>query len=727
MFERRLRIMLILLGGIGIVLLGRLVQLQVVHADFYRRAAERALLLKPTSLPFVRGSIRDRTGEVLVCDEPSWELAVDYGILALDFDESRSTLQREIKRWRRIRRLPIGDEQELEAAFRAEVERMWTDVAVLLAFAANSVTRTQLEERARDVFDRVQTVRRAVAERRGFDAPVAEEAQPHAIAEGLTADQQIAARERLAGCPWLHVRPTSARRFAEDVEPFAHVLGRLGRVDRATVENDPERDDPFVAYQADDTVGISGVEFAAERALRGRRGRLTLDRDGGIVEQIDAEHGQDVRLTIHAPLQRRMFALLAEAVEQHPDCSGGAIVVLDIPTREALALVSYPSYDPNRFAELYPILRDDTDRLPLLFRAVATRYPPGSTIKPLVCLAGLMNSRITLDSREDCNGYLSAEHRDSWRCWEVKGTTQRMAHGSIDVVQALTGSCNIFMYRLGERLGVDRLCAAFDMVGIGRGCGIGLREDEAGINPTPSWLHAHKNAPVTPGTARNFAIGQGELAMTPVQVANLMATYATGRYRPVTLLPASQAKPQWKLPVTPEQLLAIRRGIYGVVNEPEGTAYKYARFENDRFALCGKTGSATARPWPTAYRVGYVGEDGKASTAFVPEASREQAVARFRREHPQARFDPDDVVIARRWPPHPPSEGENFSHAWFAGFLQPLDTSGAPDWATEPPFAFAVLMEFGGSGGATSGPLAVRIARELLEVVGHEGSVSEGT
>jgi cell division protein FtsI/penicillin-binding protein 2 len=292
-----------------------------------------------------------------------------------------------------------------------------------------------------------------------------------------------------------------------------------------------------------------------------------------------------------------------------------------------------------------------------------------------------------------------------------------MAHGSIDVVEALTGSCNIFMYRLGERLGVDRLCNVFDMVGIGRGSGIGLREDEAGINPTPGWLHANKNAAVTAGTARNFAIGQGELAMTPVQVANLIATYATGRYRPASLLRTAQKAPEWKLPASADHLLAIRRGIYGVVNNPEGTAHKYARFEHERFALCGKTGSATAHPWPTAFRVNYVDESGNAATAFVPEAAKDQAIARFRREHPAPRFDADDVAVARRWPPHSPGEGENFSHAWFAGFLQPLDGHGAPDWSREPQFAFAVLVEFGGSGGQTSGPLAVRVANELLRTL----------
>jgi penicillin-binding protein 2 len=127
-----------------------------------------------------------------------------------------------------------------------------------------------------------------------------------------------------------------------------------------------------------------------------------------------------------------------------------------------------------------------------------------------------------------------------------------------------------------------------------------LREEAAGINPTPSWLMDHKNVRATGGIARLYAIGQGEVSMTPVQVANLMATYASGRFRPLTLIRRSEDTPEWTLPIAPAHWGAIRRGIFGVVNDPNGTAYKHAHFEHPHWVLCGKTGSATAHPWPTA-------------------------------------------------------------------------------------------------------------------------------
>jgi len=728
MFERRLRAFLFMGGCALIVLLTRLSQLQIVQGDYYRRRAEEAVVAPPTQLPFVRGSIRDRAGEVLVNDEPAWDLTVDFGAIAAEFDSTGAALAREARRWKRARRyVQATTDMQVEAALSEELREMWSALELFAASTSSQRTQT-VHDRAREVYEHVLQVRTGVAERRGFDAPIAEESKTHGVLTELDAVQQIAARERFGRFPWIHVDPSSVRRFAPDTKSFAHVLGRMGSVDREAVENDPNVDDPFTAYQSNETLGISGVEAGAEQTLRGRRGQIVRDRDGTVIDDISAENGRDVFLTIYAPLQRRLYDLLGETVERLSDSNGGAIVVLDVATREVLALVSYPSYDPNRFQELYTKLRDDTESLPLLFRAATTRYSPGSTIKPLVCLAGLFNGVITTDSREECRGYLLPDHPDRWRCWEIHGTNARMAHGLINVEQALTGSCNVFMYRLGEKLGVDRLCSAFEMAGVGRKSGLGLREDEEGINPTPSWLMRNKNLSVTPGTARLFAIGQGELSLTPVQVANLMATYANGRHRPVTLIQGGEPSPQWTLPGTGEQWAAIRRGIYGVVNDPQGTAYKYAHFVNERYALCGKTGSATATPWPTAYRVPYIDEYRNQREAIIRKGAKAPAIERFRKEHPLAIFDPGSVEVARRWPPNPPEEGGRHAHAWFAGFLQPIDAAGRPNWSRTPRVAFAVLVEFGGSGGRTSGPLAKEIAAELLEVLGPDldvGSVAE--
>ncbi|MCH8150642.1 MAG: hypothetical protein IH987_22165 [Planctomycetes bacterium] len=601
---------------------------------------------------------------------------------------------------------------------------MWMDMAAFTRSAQSDadVDVAGLQRRAREIYDRVMRIHKIVSIRRGFPTTVKEENIAHALVTDLNTQEQIAAREIFARYPWAHVEPSSRRQVMSGGAPFAHVLGRLGRVDAQVVASDPNVDDPFGRYLGSESVGVSGVEFSAEGLLRGRRGQITKERDGSLIELIEPQHGQDIYLAISSDLQRRLYLLLGDTVRQTPASSGGAIVVLDVSTRETLAMVSYPSYDPNRFDERYAVLRDDTQSLPLRFRAVSNQYAPGSTIKPLVCLAGLMSGRIDLDTRVNCSGYLNPEHRTAWRCWEIHGTGMRMAHGPVGVVDALTGSCNVFMYHLGDTLGVDRLCNAFHMAGIGRekGTGLGLREEAWGINPTPSWLATHRNTSVFPAHARNFAIGQGELLVTPVQLANLMATYASGRYRPLTLVGGGRKTPEWRLPVTDEQWRAIRQGIYGVVNDPGGTAHKYAHFEHDRYVLCGKTGSATAHPWPTAYDIPYEDEYGEHWIATIPAGASKPAIERFERQEPRATFDPSAVTVARRWPPEPPVDGGNHSHAWFGGYLQQVDGRGDPDWSQEPRIAFAVLVEFGGSGGRTTGPLAKQVARAVIEVFGDQ-------
>ena len=717
MFERRLRILLGVFAAAVFVIVARLAELQIVHADYYRRRAAETLLQQPQSLPFVRGAITDRTGEVLVADEPCWNLTIDYDAIVADATVDEGAMSRVWRSWRDAH--PSTEVAVADAALRAIFDAMWSDVA-RIGSAAGAISADALRERGRSIHDRIHRIRATVAARRGFDAPVAEENETQTVLARIDADQQIAARESLAAYPWLHVERSAERRFAPDAEPFAHVLGRTGRVTAADLADDPNADDPFARYRAEETRGRSGVEWTAEHRLRGRRGRVVRDRAGHILpdESFAAQDGEDVALTIHAPLQRRLYRQLRDAVESVPASSGGAIVVLDVATREALALVSYPSFNPNRFDEMYDRLRDNTVRLPLRFRAVSSRYPPGSTVKPLVCLAGLMSGRTTPEHREECTGYLFPDQRDRWRCWEIHGTNQRKAHGAVNVVEALTGSCNIYMYRLGERLTVDGLCSAFDMVGVGRGSGMGLREENLGINPTPSWLMVHKNIRATAGTARLFAIGQGELSMTPVQIANLIATYADGDYGEVSLVRSDAPSPRWSIPANPGHWRAIREGMFRVVNDIDGTAHQAAYFRNDRYALVGKTGSATAHPWPTSYRIPHTDRVGQKSIAELPGGAKGPVLDRFERDVPFATFDPDEVEVADRWPVSPPESGEHHSHAWFGGYLQAIHANGRPDWSRRPRIAFAVLVEFGGSGGRTSGPLAQRVAGEILETLG---------
>ncbi|MFQ5413256.1 MAG: penicillin-binding transpeptidase domain-containing protein [Phycisphaerae bacterium] len=727
MFETRLRVCLSLLGLAALAVVARLAQLQIVRGEAYRERVAALLVEKPQSLPFVRGRILDRVGDPLVSDEPSWDLCVDYAVIAHEPRHIRLA----VHRWKRDQRYPgARSEDAIERAYRAEMEAVWRRIEDF-THAPNAGAQERFID-PEGIYARVRAVHAAVAAHGGFERSVREEHEAHAVVTGLTRARQIVARQRFADCPWVSVRPSSIRRFAADTEAFVHVLGRLGRVTAKHIEHDADAWDPFGKYLPDEHAGISGVERAAEQALRGRRGRIKKDRNGAVLDVIQPENGADVTLTIDGRLQRRLYRLMGATLaeireERRTDYPrAGAIVVLDIGTREVLALVSYPGFDPASLNEHYADLRDDTEAQPLRFRAVAHAFAPGSIVKPLVCLAGLVNGAITLETRETCAGYLHADTRSGPRCWLVAGTGRRMAHGPVNVVEAIRGSCNIFMYRTGERVGVDRLCSTFRMAGLGRSTGIGLAEEVVGMNRNTAWRLENLGLPTTPGVAWNYAIGQGDLQMTPLQVANLVAVYATGRFRPVTLLRGGPPAPEWILPGTPAQWRAIRRGVYEVVNHPGGTAYRYAHLSDPQYpyALCGKTGTATTQPWPTSYNITYRDDAGVEKTVVIRAGAQAVAVARFRAEHPSVPGE-IQVRLATRWPP-PLSGNDRHAHAWFGGFLQPLAADGSPDWSQPAPVAISVLVEFGGSGGRVAGALARQVSGVVFELLGPDLGGGDG-
>jgi penicillin-binding protein 2 len=689
-FEQRLKGIMLGLAAVLIIIVVRLVDLQIVNADVYREQAEAALLRPAQTLPFVRGRILDRFGRVLGSDEPCWQVSVDYSVLS-------------------------GEEAEARPERREEIERMWADLAT---FSEESIY--DLQARADGIVGRIQRWRDRVSKRFGYRVPIREERMAHPVVEGLDDQRQIEARKLAERYPWVVVEHGVHRRYT--AEPaWCHLLGRLAPVTAEDLREDPHQGDPLREYDATDRKGVSGVEYVAERTLRGRRGRLRYDRSQAIVEHVPAEAGDDVTLTIRSDLQDALYRLLDERIpELCPYPAGGVIVVVHVPSREILAMVSYPGFDNNEFSRRYRELRADMVRTPLRFRAAANAYEPGSIVKPLTCIAGLGTEVITPDSTFTCTGYYFPNVRDAWRCWQVTGTNRRRAHGEINVSAAIAGSCNVFMYHVGELVGVDRLTGFFEMAGFGEPTGVGLREEREGINPTPSWLMTYRNAPATRGRARNFAIGQGELSITPLQAANLFALYASGAKKALQLVRDDTEPPTQRLPVKPHQWRAVREGLFRVTNDPGGTAYRTAHWTNGRYALCGKTGSATTPATPTHYQIEYQEGGGRLRFAIVAAKTRHNAAQEFRREHPEAEFDARDVVPCAWYPPKRIPGQEKYAHAWFGGYLQPVGEDGRPLPDRTPPVAFAVLVEFGSSGGHVSGPLGQDVARILCDMLGPE-------
>ena len=691
MFERRLKFLLLCLAVVLAVVVLRLIDLQVVHAAYYKQEAKRALLRPPKTLPFVRGRILDRLGNVLAQDEPRWNICLDFDVLTETVNADD------------------GDAHP--------VNLVWDALA---DFSGETVE--ALRERGRRIVHRIDRIRAVVSRYHGYDVTIREQLTAHPIVTGLNDQQQIAARERFSGMPFVKIEHGAHRVYDRSMS-LGHLLGRLGPVDAAALQNDPNGDEALARYLPTDRLGIAGVELLAERTLRGRRGRFQRNRRGDVIEDTPAVLGEDVSLTLRLDLQNDLYALLEEMIPTlAKDSPGGSIVVLHVPTREVLALVSYPGFDANEFNTRYEELRTDTIHTPWRFRAVANRYEPGSIVKPLTCLAGLGSGAITLSSTFDCDGYYLDNDRTKYRCWRISGTDRRKAHGAVTVEEAITGSCNLFMYHVADLVGVHGLTSYFEMAGFGEATGIGLVEETKGINPTPSWLNDRRGVPATAGRARNYAIGGGELSVTPLQAANLMAVYASGLKKGVSLIRSVSPPPSWELPAHAEHWAAIRSGLFRVTNDVNGTAYRTAHWSNGRFALCGKTGSATSQPKPISYRIRYSNQDGAKAELVIPAGAKKQAVKDFRRRFPDARFDSNrDVSVESVWPPpKAPGSSDQHSHAWFAGYLQRVMPGGQPILTGTPPIAFAVLVEFGGSGGYTAGPIARQVAQRLCAILGDE-------
>jgi penicillin-binding protein 2 len=585
MFNRRLKLLLGILTAAAAALVVRLIDLQVLGAPVFQEQAAEAMLRPTRFIPAIRGQILDRYGRVLADDRPQWQLCVYYPVLA---DTQRYVTELAQSRARRGAAGP--SQAELAAQILGQVQQTWDRVAQL-----TGVSNSSLQERQREIRQRVETIRAAVSRSAGIDVQIQEQEMLHPLVSGLDDQAAIKLRLNLQHVPWLQVQVANHRLYP-NAQAFCHLLGCLGPVP-PEVAYDPVNleSDVLQQYLPDEQMGYSGIEQLGEQLLRGRRGLVREDFHGRVLERVEPQPGHPLYLTIDADLQEQILPVLAQAVETNDQARGGgaAVVVLDVHTRHVLALVSYPTFDPNRRAEAFQATTENSRAAPLLARAISATYPPGSVVKPIVLAAGLSLGLVSPSDRKLCTGTL-LDGVNAWHCWTY--FRNMPPHGWVDASDAIKQSCNIYFFKLGQDVNPARLTDWLQRFGLGRYPGTDLIEERAGVVPTAAWLQSNRNRSLRPGDARNLAIGQGELTATPLQIANLAATIATGRWLPPTLLANDwRDRPVTILDVSQAHWAVIREGMFRAVNEPGGTAYRTARLEN--LELCGKTGSAqTGQP-----------------------------------------------------------------------------------------------------------------------------------
>jgi penicillin-binding protein 2 len=436
---------------------------------------------------------------------------------------------------------------------------------------------------------------------------------------------------------------------------LAHVVGYVAPPNDSDVAEDGMLALPGIR------VGRAGVEKYHDKALRGRAGAIQLEVNavGRVIRELDRQEGtqgQEIALTIDTDLQASVQRRLGD--------ESASAVVLDCRNGEVLAMVTNPSFDPSLFnsgvSQAQWIEWTNNRRAPLINKAVAGVYAPGSTFKMVVALAALEARAITMYDRINCPGYLDFGDR-RFHCWSKYG------HGSLDLHGGLKNSCDVFFFETARRTGIDRIAAMANRFGLGVNLDIELPGARKGLVPTREWRMAQGKA-WNIGDTIVHGIGQGFLQLTPLQLATMTARLATGRAvqphltRAINGVVQKGNKPEdWPGMGLPErELHAVRDGMWAVVNEPGGTA-PLARLNLPGVTLAGKTGSVQVR-----------------------NVSREQ------REHG---YKSDNLP----WEFRP--------HALFVAYA-PYDA---------PRFALSLVVEHGNAGAQAAAPIARQIMMDTLQ------------
>jgi len=452
--------------------------------------------------------------------------------------------------------------------------------------------------------------------------------------------------------PGVDIQARLLRRYPEG-DRAVHVLGYVGRI------NQQEQEQIDAASYAGSThIGKLGIERNYEAELHGEVGlqQVEVNALGRVIRVLETrapEPGKNLRLHLDMGLQEAALEALGDET--------GAAVAIDPKTGGVLALVSKPGYDPNPFVEgisgaLYKQLRDDPEK-PLYNRALRGLYPPGSTIKPFVALAGLELGAVSAGQNKFCPGFYQLpgqSHR--YRDWKKGG------HGVVDLNKAIVESCDVYFYDLAHDLGIDRLQKFLSGFSFGRKTGIDLTEELGGLLPSREWKERARRQPWYPGETLIVGIGQGYLLTTPLQLASAAATLANGgRYvapRVAAAIEAPDGSLSVPAPQPPPVQLPVRsraswedvtQGMLDVVEGQRGTA---RRIRTDAYRIAGKTGTAQV------FTVGQAEE-----------------------------YDEDKIDKKLR------------DHALFIAFA-PVE---------DPRIAVAVLIEHGGHGGSVAAPIARRI------------------
>lgn len=449
-------------------------------------------------------------------------------------------------------------------------------------------------------------------------------------------------------------------RYYPRLGDFAHIVGYVGPVSDYDLSRTDDKDPVLQIPKFQ--IGKTGVENKLERVLRGGAGtkRVEVNASGRVMRElsrIESQKGETVRLSIDTGLQH--FAQVRMAEES------ASAIVMDVETGELVAMASAPIFDPNKFVRGISVAdyRDLTENpyRPLANKSVQGAYPPGSTYKMVTLLAALSEGLVRPGETVYCPGFKKVANR-RFHCWKRGG------HGWIDAKNSLKQSCDVYYYDLAERVGIEKMTAMANRLGLGQRFDLPVSAVAQGLTPTKAWKRENRANEWVVGDSLNAVIGQGFVLSTPLQLAVMTARIATGKAVVPRLVRAVNEevleKPEFEsLEINENALRQVRNGMYAVSNEQRGTAYS-SRIADKALLMAGKTGTSQVRN--------------------ITAAERARGV--FRNE---------DLPWERR------------DHALFVAYA-PYD---------KPKYAISVVVEHGGGGSRAAAP----IARDILLFALHGG------
>ncbi len=439
----------------------------------------------------------------------------------------------------------------------------------------------------------------------------------------------------------------------------AHVVGYVSRINEAEMKTLPMSE-----YRGSSHVGKLGIESFYETQLHGKTGYAEMEtnvqsRAINTFNTVPPVAGANLHLTLDIDLQKTAY----DALEGY----NGAVVALDVQTGGVLVFSSRPGFDPNPFVvgidyDAYQALQSSENQ-PLYNRALRGLYPPGSTMKPFVALAGLEYNAIGFEQKHFCPGYYQLPNvPHKYRDWKHGG------HGAVSMSEAITESCDVYFYSLASVLGIDNMHRFLQQFGFGEKSGIDLVGEKTGLLPSREWKQQQKNQNWYPGETLITGIGQGYLQVTPVQLARATATLANGG-KVVTpflvdkIVTATETQLNAKtdakiIPLKAANVQHITDAMVRVVHDAHGTAKNIGK--HITYHIAGKTGTAQ--------------------------------VFNIKQE---AKYNENAIDFKLR------------DHALFIAF--------AP--AENPKIAVAVIVENGGHGGSVAAPIAGKVIDQYLEAL----------